>query len=278
MKYLEYRITKPSDSLSFEVLVALLNAEGYSGFIEKEDSLVAYIPVEGRDDDVLKQLLLKASNGVEMLEFSCLDVPDINWNETWESGFDPIEIDGIVKIRASFHTREDRFTYDIVIDPKMSFGTGHHQTTRLMIRAILETSLENLEVLDLGSGTGILSIFASQRDAGTITAVDIDEWSYRNCLENIRTNECLNIRVLQGEISVVGDSRFHVILANINRNVLLNHMSDFRSRLYPGGVLILSGIMEKDRDVILSSATALEFEMLKSYEEGEWICLSLRSA
>ncbi len=277
MIILEYKFNYPSSVSITEMLIALLDGEGFTGILEAEDTLLAYLPEAERNDDRLNALLNTLSEGSETMEFDCHPVPEMNWNAKWESEFQPIEIDQSVQVRASFHDRKTTFDYDIVIDPRMSFGTGHHQTTRMMIRAILNTDMTDKEVLDLGSGTGVLAILACKRSAKHVVAADIDEWSYRNCLDNIQTNNCGGIEVVLGGMEKVSHRFYDVILANINRNVLMELMPLFRKQLNPGGSLLLSGIMWHDQKALEERALEYGFKKEGSYREGEWQAISFRS-
>lgn len=275
IKFLEYRFTGFSEKKDAELLMAYLDREGYEGFLEKGDELLAYLPEDRKDERSLHHILKLINRGGEPPRFFVKRLPDVNWNETWESGFQPIEIEDIVRIRASFHEAQGAFVHDLVIDPKMSFGTGHHETTRLMIRAMLRMDLKEQAVLDLGSGTGVLSIMACRLKARSVVAVDIDEWACRNCRENIRKNHCRNVEIRQGILGDLDVGMFDVVLANINRNVLLEHMEQFSRIITPAGKLIMSGIMSPDLDSILSSARQAGFELLFTVEEGDWHVLAL---
>lgn len=276
MKFLEYRFNQPSSASVQDMLIAFLDSEGFTGILETAGALLAYLPEKDRKDDEFNALL-KNLLPDEAMKFDCHPVPDVNWNARWESEFQPIEIDGAVRVRASFHAIDTAFQYDIIIDPRMSFGTGHHQTTRLMIRAILDEVMTGKVVLDLGSGTGVLAILAMKRSAKQVVAADVDEWSYRNCLENIQANDCGGIEVFLGGMENVSQRSYDVILANINRNVLLDLMPLFSKQLNPGGSLLLSGIMENDQKVLQEKALECGFRRVGSYQEGEWVANSFKS-
>lgn len=270
MNYLEYTFKRFSTDEIKEILVAFLDEKGYSGFLEREQNLIAYLPEEKKDEEALDDLLNSLSRGHEKIDYEVQQLPEINWNETWEKGFQPILIDDIVRIRASFHKEDSSYLYDIVIDPKMSFGTGHHETTRLMIKSMLELDFQGTQVLDMGCGTGVLAILASKLGANLIVAVDIDEWSVRNARENAGSNSCNNITVLKGAIDIVPVRKYNIILANINRNVLLDYMDYFKLLLVSGGSLLLSGIMEHDLEIIRLKALEAGFKENSYGSETKW--------
>lgn len=276
MKYLEYTFTFTEASGDPEILVAYLDAYGYEGFQESGDQLIACLPEPEKDEKLLAEVLAQAGRGKGTIRYSCRMLPDINWNAKWESDFQPIEIDDFVRIRASFHAGNDAFAHDIVIDPKMSFGTGHHETTRLMMRAMKTLSFRGKKVVDLGCGTAVLSILASRMQAAGVLAVDIDEWAVSNSRDNVVHNNCSNITVKHGDAEATGNEQFDIVLANINRNVLLEYMSRFSEMLSKGGDLVLSGIMLRDRDGIVTAAENNGFHAAGNFSEKEWCALVFR--
>jgi ribosomal protein L11 methyltransferase len=275
MKTLEYRIVGVTRTSDLEILLAFLNEAGYTGFVETEEELIAYIPEDQKNEEILNAVLAKVSEKNRLPEFHCRTVPDVNWNAEWESSFQPIRIEHAVSIRASFHERDGASEHDLVIDPKMSFGTGHHETTRLMIRAMLGLPLKGKTVLDLGCGTGVLGILASKLEADAVLAMDIDEWACRNTRENVETNQCHNVEILQGSIDDLSTEQFHVILANINRNVLLEIMGKFDRLLIGEGILLLSGVMMSDRDLIVEAASGEGFDLVGEFFERNWCAFVL---
>lgn len=276
MSYLEYTFTFSDPAADPEMLIAFLNAYNYEGFQESGDQLIAYLPESKRDEKLLEEILEQAGNEIFNIEFSSRKLPDINWNAKWESDFQPVEIDDFVRIRASFHGKDETFTHDIIIDPKMSFGTGHHATTRLMMRAMRTLSFSRKHVADLGCGTAVLSILASRMGAAGVLAVDIDEWAVSNSRDNIANNNCSNIAVKRGDIDVSGNEHFDIVLANINRNVLLESMSRFSQLLPGGGNLVLSGIMLNDREIITIAAENNGFRAAGFFSENDWCALVFR--
>ncbi|MDF1570079.1 MAG: 50S ribosomal protein L11 methyltransferase [Bacteroidales bacterium] len=277
MSYIEYTFTFSDPAADPEMLIAFLNAYNYEGFQESDDQMIAYLPESKKDEKLLAQLLEQVGNENIIIGYTSRRLPDINWNAKWESDFLPVEIDDFVRIRASFHGKDETFVHDIIIDPKMSFGTGHHATTRLMMRAMRTLDFSRKKVADLGCGTAVLSILASRMGAAGVLAVDIDEWAVSNSRDNIENNNCSNIVVKRGDIDVAGNERFDIVLANINRNVLLESMCRFRQLLPGGGTLVLSGIMLNDRDIITVAAENSGFRAAGIFSENDWCALVFRN-
>jgi len=198
-----------------------------------------------------------------------------NWNATWESNFEPVVIEGFCSVRADFHAPIAGVQYDIRITPKMSFGTGHHATTRLMMTQMEDLDFKHKSVFDYGSGTGILAILAEMLGATQVDAVDIDEWSYENGLENVTTNQCKHITVAQGDINwVKPGTKYDIILANINRHILLESMAQLNNLLLADGHLLLSGILKlQDTHIIVEKAKSCGFEMLRQTEDNGWTAI-----
>lgn len=256
---------------AIEILVAELGAAGFESFTEKENGLIAYIQKEQWAPELLSDIQILSS---EEIEFShqVKEIEQVNWNEEWEKNFDPIVVDGKVSIRAPFHNNPG-LKYDIVIEPKMSFGTGHHETTHLMIKHLMHLDLEGKSVLDMGCGTGILAIFAEMRGAKTIDAIDIDSWCYENSMENVERNECKSISVFEGDSSLLKPDKYEVIIANINRNILLNDMSVYAQSLMKNGVLLLSGFYTEDIEIIDAAAASEGLKLVDKLERNNWVGL-----
>ena len=196
----------------------------------------------------------------------------MNWNTEWEKNFEPIMVNDTVSVRAPFHEKTD-LPYEIVIEPKMSFGTGHHETTHLMIQQLLSADLKDKTVLDMGSGTGILAIMAELRGAKSVDAIDIDDWCYENAMENAERNNCKKIRVFKGDAALLADKNYDVIIANINRNVLINDLPVYYKCLNKGGILLLSGFYREDIPFIKKAATGLGLKESDLLEKNNWISL-----
>ncbi|MFH2096176.1 MAG: 50S ribosomal protein L11 methyltransferase, partial [Bacteroidota bacterium] len=248
MKYIELTCKLPDDfPEASDILVAILSEEGFEGFQEKKGAIIGYTTE--------KLFNLQAFKGIiNDLPFSCeftfKTIPDINWNIYWEENFQPISIDDLCIVHASFHAISHEYPYRILIDPKMSFGTGHHETTELMIRNILELDMDRKKVADIGCGTGILGILASMKKADSVTSTDIDHWAIENTVENCRKNNICNLDVIEGDIETLNGRQFDVILANINRNVLALHIPYYEKLLNKKGLLLMSGFLEEDYGLI----------------------------
>jgi ribosomal protein L11 methyltransferase len=254
MEYFEVRFEIPKTSE--EVLVAFLADAGFDMFDEYEKGIRAYIPAEGRGVNEIRNLV-----GTLPAEFigdtwTVHRLEDRNWNEEWEKSFDPVTVAGKVMVRAPFHPAPEEGLVDLVIEPKMSFGTGHHPTTALMIEGMLDLDFNDKRVLDMGCGSGVLAILAARLGAASVLAVDIDDWSVENTLENIDRNKSNEIKVLKGNSSVLAGHDFDVVLANINRNILLQDIPAYASVMRSGGLLLTSGFLEQDVKVLTECAVA----------------------
>ncbi|HKL38866.1 MAG TPA: 50S ribosomal protein L11 methyltransferase [Bacteroidales bacterium] len=258
-----------------DILVAQLSELGYQSFMETATGLKAYIPEDEFDFARVQELPVHYMFPGK-IDWQHKTIPNQNWNSIWEKNFKPVVIDDQCRIRAPFHTPEKMYPYDIVIEPKMSFGTGHHPTTSLMIRWLLETDLQNKQVLDMGSGTGILSILASAKGAQKILAIDHEEWAYQNALENVKQNKCKNVQVIQGTINSLQQEQFDVILANINLNILLQDTPDYAKRLKSGGILVVSGIYQEDMSRIIELAGYNQLQYQQYKEEDHWVAVAFK--
>lgn len=255
-----------------DILVAELGAIGFESFTETDDGgLSAYIQSDDWAEGMLEQVQILSSEEVDF-EVIREKIEQVNWNEEWEKNFEPIEVQGKVSVRAPFHEGEE-LEYNIVIEPKMSFGTGHHETTHLMIEHLLEIDLKGKSVLDMGCGTGILAIFAEMRGASEVEAIDIDPWCYENSVENVARNGCQRIKVFEGDASLLKMQKFDVIIANINRNILLSDMSKYVGCLNSRGLLLLSGFYLEDVEKIGQKAEELGLELENEKERNRWVGL-----
>ena len=254
MNYVELNIFC-NDELA-DILVAELADYPFESFATEPDLLKAYIPQERMADCYDRVEALLAHYGVG--EHRYIVIESQNWNALWESNFPPVEVDDVVAIRAPFHEPYPNFRFDIVITPKMSFGTGHHATTYLMSRAVAGRDFTGKSVLDMGCGTGVLAIIAAKCNAESVDAVDIDEWAYENCTENCGVNGVAEkVAVFLGDVSTIRGKSYDAILANINRNILLADMPHYVEALNEGGELIMSGILEGDIPTIRARAEEL---------------------
>lgn len=255
--------------------MAELTEARFESFLEHDNGFEAYVEGEGYDASQVAQIREKYE-GVASATFSFSQVAKKNWNEEWEKSFSPIVVEDQCLIRASFHRADKPYPYEIVITPKMSFGTGHHQTTWLMVRNMLHIDHRDRRVMDAGCGTAILSILASKLGAKEIDAFDIDAWSVENGNENVAVNQCRNIRIQQGTITEVDlQSSFDLILANINKNVLLDEMEHYASYLGDGGLLLLSGFFTMDIPDLLSAADRYGLTEVRRDERDTWAALLL---
>ena len=255
-----------------EILMAELIEIGFDSFTEEFDGILGYIQKDIFDENQLQGISLLQNNDVE-IQYSYKEMPNINWNEEWEKNFEPINIDDKVLIRAEFHESVPGM-HEIVIQPKMSFGTGHHPTTHLMIQQMMDMDFQNKKVLDMGCGTSVLAIYAKQNGATDILAIDIDEWSVENSKENaLRNNVELNIEL--GTAENLGKEKFDIILANINRNILISDIPTYTSVLHNGGELLLSGLCFFDVDDILEVCEENNLVLKKKLQKEEWVSLLL---
>lgn len=253
-----------------EIAIALLTAEGYEGFEENESHLTAYIAESAFGSETLQQLKYNHPLTFGNCNFSTRTLADQNWNALWESNFAPVEIDGQCRIRAPFHATDPRFSLELVIEPRMAFGTGHHQTTTLMVRYLLQHPPAGKRLLDMGTGTGILAIAGKKLGADYTIAIDNDEWAYRNCIENIHRNSCPDIVVLSGGAEAIPDLAFNLILANINRNILLADMAVYAKHLAPNGQLVMSGFYLADLEAITDNANKLGLQYITHTTLDNW--------
>lgn len=257
-----------------EILMAEIAEAGFDTMMEVEGGFEAYCEGEAYDATLLHELRAKYQS--VPLSFSFDKVEKQNWNEEWEKNVDPIVVDDRCLVRADFHKIEQQYPYEIVITPKMSFGTGHHQTTHLMLKAQLDIDHTGKRVMDAGCGTAILSIMAAKRGASEVEAFDIDEWSVINGQENIENNGCPFIHIQQGKLADFEFAQpFDIILANINKNVLLSEMQAYASYLKRGGLLLLSGFYEHDIADLTAHAGKFALTEIKRDTRETWACLLL---
>ena len=258
--------------------MAELAEANFESFLENDNGFEAYVEGEAFDR-ALVEAVRKKYEPISTLSFSFSQIPKRNWNEEWEKSFSPVVVEGKCVIRASFHQLEERFPFEIIITPKMSFGTGHHQTTYLMIKNMMEIDHLHKRVMDAGCGTAVLSIMASKLGAKEVEAFDVDEWSVENGNENIDINGCRNIRVRQGKISEVNlTGKFNIILANINKNVLLDELKAYSSYLNPQGILLLSGFLTHDIPDLLDKASLYSLKEAHRDQRDTWASLTLKAS
>ena len=260
-------ITIPASARQQEILVALLAGIGYEGFEEAETQLKAFIPEENFSEEVLAELLKSHS-----VSYHKTVIEKQNWNQLWESNFEPVQVENFVGIRAGFHPVFENVEYEIVITPKMSFGTGHHATTHMMMQLMRELDCRGKSVYDFGTGTGILAILAEKLGADKLVAVDNDDWCIENSIENIAINHCKHIKVEKIDI-LSFEEKYDIILANINKNVIIENINIFRKGLAKGGQILLSGLLREDAEDIHNACQSLDFQHVKTLERNGWIAI-----
>jgi ribosomal protein L11 methyltransferase len=269
--YIEYNFTISPKEPTTEIIIAELGNVGFESFVETEDGVTAYIQKTEWRSSILEDIFVLNSKEFS-IEYDYNEVAQTNWNAEWEKNFEAIQVDDLVSIRAPFHDNPN-LKYDIVIEPKMSFGTGHHETTHMMVQHLLKLDLENKKVLDMGCGTGILAVFAEMKGAKLLDAIDIDNWCYENSLENVARNNCKNISVYEGNASLLAGKKYDVIIANINRNILLMDMNVYANCLLEEGVLLLSGFYEEDIPVIDAEVSKYGLKLETFIERNNWVAL-----
>ncbi|MEJ6686845.1 MAG: 50S ribosomal protein L11 methyltransferase [Crocinitomicaceae bacterium] len=255
-----------------EIFTAHLGEISFEGFYEKNNLLFAFIAKDNYLKEDFDRIVEVLKESVEVT-VSFNEIPHQNWNAAWESNFDPVFIENELAIIAPFHALNEKFKRTIVIEPKMSFGTGHHQTTYLMCKAILETTLNEKKILDMGSGTGVLAILCEMRGASQVTAIDIEPWSVENCAKNASENNCNKIIFLLGDVELIQTQSFDFIFANINKNILLSHMAQYVKSLNQNGFLYLSGFFNSDAKDIRLAAESLGLTFVGKEERESWCML-----
>ena len=269
MTYIEFDFKlKPLQPAS-DILLAELGELGFDSFVESEEGLKAYIAEEFYKDDILKYVFVLNNTEFD-ITYETQTIAQVNWNEEWEKNFDPIVVDGKCRVRAPFHDKGTE-EFDIIIEPKMSFGTGHHATTHMMIQHILQHDFEGKKVLDMGCGTAVLAILAEMRGAKPIDAIDIDEWCFLNSEENIERNNCHHITAEQGEASALKDRSYDIVIANINRNILLNDMNIYAKTLENNGVIFLSGFYQEDLKMIKAECLKHGLTYVNHFVKDNWV-------
>jgi ribosomal protein L11 methyltransferase len=269
--YIGYHFTIAPLELGSEILIAELGEKAFESFIETETGVSAYVQKELWDETILEDIQI-LENPEFKIDYTFEEIEQVNWNEEWEKNFEAIEVDGKCHVRAPFHKKTNA-EYDIVIEPKMSFGTGHHETTHMMIQHILETNFTNKKTLDMGCGTAILAILAEMKGANPIDAIDIDNWCYLNSIENAERNNCNHISVYEGDAALLVGKKYDIIIANINRNILLNDMQTYVDCLNENGILFLSGFYTEDIPIISESCTSKGLIYEKQFERNNWVAL-----
>lgn len=272
-------ILNPYSETEADILTALLCDAGFESFVPGAPGVTAYIKSELYNEDELINAVRNQYPFNASIDWSTEDLEGRDWNEEWEKNyFTPIQIDGRCVIHAPFHSDYPKVEYDIVIDPKMSFGTGHHETTSLMVGEILELDMLGKTVLDVGTGTGILAILCAKRGADDITGIEIDPGASENAVHNAGLNDSGNIKILQGDASLIKNNSIggaDILLANINRNIIINDIGTYSTALKSGGIMLLSGFYEEDIPIILKAASAYGLREIRHKVKNDWTMLKL---
>ena len=269
--YLGYYFKVKPLQPAVEILIAELGYAGFESFVETEEGVTAYIQKDEWNESILDDIYALSSDEFE-ITYTFEYIEQTNWNEEWEKNFNPIVVDDLCAVRAPFH-EPFATKFDIVIEPKMSFGTGHHETTHMMIQHILKNSFTNKSVLDMGCGTGVLAILAEMKGASRIDAIDIDNWCYLNSLENIERNNCKKIAVYEGDAKLLEGKNYEIIIANINRNILLQDLKQYIKCLSKNGVLFLSGFYNNDIKIIEAECNKYMLKLVETIERNNWVAL-----
>ncbi|CAZ96929.1 50S ribosomal protein L11 methyltransferase [Zobellia galactanivorans] len=269
--YIEYNFSVSPLQPGSDILIAELGEAGFESFVENEEGVLAYIQKEDWNENILETVEI-LDNSIFEVGFSIKEIEQENWNATWEKNFEAIQVADQCVVRAPFHEKPD-VAFDIVIEPKMSFGTGHHETTYMMLQFVLENDFEGKDVLDMGSGTGVLAILAALKKAAHIDAIDIDNWCYLNAKENVERNNCSHISVFEGDSSLLGERKYNVILANINRNILLADIPVYAQNLRENGALFLSGFYEEDIPLISETCLKAGLKFEKNLQKNNWVAV-----
>ena len=267
--FIEYHFkVKPKQPVT-DILIAELDELGFESFLETTEGLKAYIKKEEWSADNLRAVSILEHPDFHV-DFSQKEINQQNWNKEWEANFKPIQLGHHCAVRAPFHPKPN-VKFDIVITPKMSFGTGHHETTHMMLQMILKNPVTGKKVLDMGCGTGVLAILAAMMGAAEVDAVDMDHWSYLNAVENIRLNNQDKIRVREGNVEILGDRKYDMILANINRNTLLEDIPHYVQHLTRSGQLLLSGFYRNDLPMISEKCAQYGLSFQENLQNNDWV-------
>lgn len=268
MNYYKVSVTSPPETR--DIIIALLSHADYNGFEEDDFGFKTYIGEDVFDKKVIEDL----ANQFDF-SYKAKLIPQQNWNAIWEANFQPIQIGAFCGIRADFHPAFEQVKHEITINPKMAFGTGHHETTLSMIEVMKDLDFGDKKVFDYGCGTGILAILAAKMGAKTILALDYDPLSYENTLENCQKNNIDIIETRLGELSVINEDEFDIILANINRNVILNSLPSLFLKTKQNGHVLISGFLNSDQELLTKTVEKIGFSILQTIGKGDWICMQL---
>jgi ribosomal protein L11 methyltransferase len=270
-------IITPNIEICRDVLASLLADIGFESFMETNKGLEAFVSEKIYSEKMIFQSIEKFPLPDVQIQYEVEFIKNRDWNEEWEKNFfQPVIIDGQVIIHSSFHSDIPALPYDIVIDPKMAFGTGHHATTSLMVSYLLELDLQHRSFLDMGCGTAVLAILASKRGADPVAAIDNDEWAYENSQENIRLNNTPSIRVMHGDANLLGKEKYDIIFANINRNILLNDIPVYAQSMCFGASLFMSGFYKEDKEAIVEKCKKYGLNFVSFKEKDKWMAIQFQ--
>lgn len=269
MNYYACSFSNPENEILKDMFMELLGTIGFDSFMDTDEGFEAYCKEQDYNETELDEILQMEQFANVSLSKKEL-IPDQDWNATWEASYEPVIINDLCRIKAPFHQVEGSYKYDLIIEPKMSFGTAHHETTSQIIELMLQSDFNGLDVLDMGSGTGVLAILAKKLGSATTVAIDNDEWAYRNALDNIRLNDENEIVVELGDASSLNNRQFDIILANINRNILLRDMKEYVKSLVDGGKIFFSGFYEEDLKLIAKEAESLGLKYISHVTKNNW--------
>ena len=277
MEYTEVDIRLKSVVPFADILVARLNEIEFESYCEDENGLRAYVQTHLFDENAVKEIINEVAKSCD-LSFTISKVKQENWNEKWENNFEPVHINDKCVIRAHFHAPFHDFEHEIIITPKMSFGTGHHETTALVMNEMFEIDFTDKSVLDMGTGTGVLAILAAKLGATSLIGIDFDKWAYENSVENAQINAISTINFMHGDAILIGDETFDIILANINRNIILQDIAIYVKAMNTNSEIIFSGFLKKDIPLILEKSKQLGLDLVASKHKNKWQMLHLKKA
>lgn len=272
--YIAYYFEVEPLSPGVEILIAELGFAGFESFVETPKGVTAYIQKKEHLPTMLENIFILQNTSFS-IQYSFEEIEQVNWNAKWEENFHPILVDDRCAVRAPFHEKSSA-AYDIVIEPKMSFGTGHHETTHMMIQFILDTDFNDKTVLDMGCGTGVLAILAEMKGATTVEAIDIDQWCFLNSIENVERNSCQHIKVSKGDARILKSKKFDIIIANINRNILIQDIPTYATCLNANGLLFLSGFYNNDIPMIQEVCADYNLSLESQISRNDWVALKFK--
>jgi len=272
--YIAYYFEVEPLSPGVEILIAELSYAGFESFVETPKGVTAYIQKKEHLPTMLENIFILQNTSFS-IQYSFEEIEQVNWNAKWEENFHPILVDDRCAVRAPFHEKSSA-AYDIVIEPKMSFGTGHHETTHMMIQFILDTDFNDKTVLDMGCGTGVLAILAEMKGATTVEAIDIDQWCFLNSIENVERNSCQHIKVSKGDARILKAKKFDIIIANINRNILIQDIPTYATCLNANGLLFLSGFYNNDVPMIQEVCADYNLSLESQISRNDWVALKFK--